>query len=359
MAYIKLGPTGTYFGSTKLGIFLTKENASYVNDSVLESTLANFLLTGFIVRISKHEFDNIKVDKAQLTNIPLQFVGVNQPKTIEPVLDVTAELPLNPATGDRYIVWHNATGPWLGRKDYIAEFNGSTWDFTEPQNGWIVPVYQLGTSTNYIGTYPSGRWSLDDGSIIELQRIINTNLDGDEGQTNPDEDWATKTWVNNQLGIETQNRIAQDNYIIGLINQLSQNIAIPPASQITITDAANYYTGTNVEAALQEIGLRLLNQGHSIDTIETNLTNLTNLVNTLLETQSGTSIHIYNGVTVIQQNHYRGYIPIWQLYEYQNPGSPESSMELQGVLAMPTKATVNELRFEFDRVYNLVMILNN
>ena len=62
MAYIKLGPIGDYFASARLGIYLSAGNAQQVEDSLLETTLKNFLLTGFFVLIEKHEFENIRIN---------------------------------------------------------------------------------------------------------------------------------------------------------------------------------------------------------------------------------------------------------------------------------------------------------
>ncbi len=45
-----------------------------------------------------------------------------------------------PTTGDRYIVAATATGDWTGQEDNIAEWNGSSWDFTTPSLGMIVAI---------------------------------------------------------------------------------------------------------------------------------------------------------------------------------------------------------------------------
>jgi len=53
--------------------------------------------------------------------------------------DLSAD-PGGPATGDRYIVASGGSGLWAGKDDDIAEFNGTTWDFTTPTNGFAVMV---------------------------------------------------------------------------------------------------------------------------------------------------------------------------------------------------------------------------
>jgi len=48
--------------------------------------------------------------------------------------------PTSPSVGDRYIVASSATGDWSGHDDEIAQWNGSSWDFTEPLEGMFVFV---------------------------------------------------------------------------------------------------------------------------------------------------------------------------------------------------------------------------
>lgn len=53
--------------------------------------------------------------------------------------DLTAP-PGGPNTGDRYIVASVATGDWATHEDDIAEYNGVTWDFLTPEEGWSLWV---------------------------------------------------------------------------------------------------------------------------------------------------------------------------------------------------------------------------
>lgn len=48
--------------------------------------------------------------------------------------------PGSPTLGDRYIVASGGTGDWLGKDDQIAEWNGSSWDFTVPVEGFALWV---------------------------------------------------------------------------------------------------------------------------------------------------------------------------------------------------------------------------
>jgi hypothetical protein len=53
--------------------------------------------------------------------------------------DLTAP-PGGETTGDRYIVAATATGAWAGQEDNIAEWNGSSYDFTTPTTGMTTAV---------------------------------------------------------------------------------------------------------------------------------------------------------------------------------------------------------------------------
>lgn len=48
--------------------------------------------------------------------------------------------PGSPSTGDRYIVATGGTGAWSGYDGYVTEYNGSSWDFVEPNEGFACEV---------------------------------------------------------------------------------------------------------------------------------------------------------------------------------------------------------------------------
>lgn len=55
-----------------------------------------------------------------------------------PVTSTINDPPAVPTTGDRYIVGSAPTGAWIGFTDYIAEWNGVSWDLEAPEEGWAV-----------------------------------------------------------------------------------------------------------------------------------------------------------------------------------------------------------------------------
>lgn len=362
MAYIKLGPLGDYFGSSRIGLYLNEYNAAEVDDNLLHTRLKNFLLTGFIIIIDKFEYDNIKIDQRTYGNLPLQVVGVHTPLIIEPIESVLNEPPLNPIEGQRHLVWPAGTGLWSGRRDTIAEFDGDKWIFHTPKDGWTVPVYALGISMHYIGHYPSGYWDITEERIIELETII---IGPPEDPTANPNDWATRPWVLDRIGDEADARAAYDQYLLGLIMAIQTTINTPNASQIPVEDVNNYFTGTNVELVLQELGAMMQQQGQGItlinQTIATIQQQIQNIINSLGQTQNRAIVFL--NTNQINFNHNVGSIPIWNLYEVNNPATVSgnavtSTTELSGVVAQPNRLTFTNIRFTFSKNYTLVLVLN-
>lgn len=67
------------------------------------------------------------------------------------VLSIVTEVPATPAEGDRYLVGVGATGDFSGKDNQIAEFNGTTWDFTVVEKGTYVSVDDVADSIYYFG----------------------------------------------------------------------------------------------------------------------------------------------------------------------------------------------------------------
>ncbi len=74
------------------------------------------------------------------------------------VLEHRSDPPSSPSTGDRYLVNENATGDWDGYEDQIAEWDGSSWKFFEPNDGWTVWIEDENKSRVYNDSYPEGTW---------------------------------------------------------------------------------------------------------------------------------------------------------------------------------------------------------
>ena len=72
--------------------------------------------------------------------------------------------PAMPSTGDRYIVATGGTGAWVGKDGQIAEFDGSVWVFSVPNEGFATRVSMLEEITSSM----SARWTV---SMFLLMRL--------------------------------------------------------------------------------------------------------------------------------------------------------------------------------------------
>lgn len=76
----------------------------------------------------------------------------------------TAAPPGSPALGNLYIVPSGATGAWAGQTDKVAFYNGATWEFYTPAEGWRTWV----SDENLMVVYTGAAWDdtiLGGGSI--------------------------------------------------------------------------------------------------------------------------------------------------------------------------------------------------
>ena len=71
------------------------------------------------------------------------------------VSDPSTIISLN--TGDKFIVGVGATGDFSGQEDSIANWNGASWEFYPPQEGWVMILNELGSGIIYI--YQSSTWN--------------------------------------------------------------------------------------------------------------------------------------------------------------------------------------------------------
>lgn len=81
--------------------------------------------------------------------------------------DLTAP-PSSPGTGDRYIVGVGATGAWSGHDNDIAEWNGTSWDFTTPNEGFACWVEDENVIYVYNGSWVKMGTVIDHGNLLGL-----------------------------------------------------------------------------------------------------------------------------------------------------------------------------------------------
>lgn len=90
----------------------------------------------------------------------------------EPVIDELNDPPGSPTTGDRYLIDDNPTGDWVGHPNEIAEWNGSSWDFFVPEEGWAVFIEDI----DLLKVFQAGDW-VAFGSAIDHGNLSGLNDD--------------------------------------------------------------------------------------------------------------------------------------------------------------------------------------
>jgi len=114
--------------------------------------------------------------------------------------------PVSPATGDTYLVGTSPSGAWIGHAKDIAEWNGSSWDFTDGVQGDFL--YNATNALTYI--FRSGNWvqttgipALNKGNSISNGLTIGTNnakaLTFETNNTTRGNVSSTGTWTINNL----------------------------------------------------------------------------------------------------------------------------------------------------------------
>jgi len=84
--------------------------------------------------------------------------------------------PTSPSVGDRYIVASGATGDWSGHENDIAEWNGSSWEFTSPLEGMITYVKDEDKLYQYITSW--GEFSSSSSIADRIEKTVTQNSHG-------------------------------------------------------------------------------------------------------------------------------------------------------------------------------------
>jgi len=140
--------------------------------------------------------------------------------------------PASPSTGDRYIVGSSPTGDWSGRTNDVAEWNGSSWDFTTPNEGfacWVEDEDALyvfnGTSWVQFGS------TLDHGALQGLSdddhpQYLNT--------TRGDARYYTQTQLD---GGQLDNRYYTETEVDNLLNNKADKVSGATSGNLASLDA--------------------------------------------------------------------------------------------------------------------------
>lgn len=181
------------------------------------------------------------------------------------VITRTATPPLSPSAGNRYLVIATATGAFAGKENQIAIYNGSGYDFIMPTTGTHMTVDDLSTAiilyngTSWVEqsfevtTASTGLTKV--GNDIQIDSgaagaglgfavgVLSVNVDASSIEINSD------TLRVKALGIK-------DSMI-----DFGTGVGQVSGVDMPIADAGNYFATDNVEAALQELGAKIITVG--------------------------------------------------------------------------------------------------
>src|SRR4030042_5631814 len=88
---------------------------------------------------------------------------------LDPVLTTETAPPPGPAIGARYLIGAGATGDWTGLDDQIAQWDGSTWQYTSQNEG-----YQFWHSgDDLMLVYDGTAWRSEDPNVVDPSVVGN------------------------------------------------------------------------------------------------------------------------------------------------------------------------------------------
>ena len=126
----------------------------------------------------------------------------------------------------------------------------------------VIPIYRWGVSATYVGTHPSGYWQYDESSVEQILTILPPDLDANN--------FAIQLFEREQ-----RERIASDKALQELTTQIQQSVGGRiRAAAVELEDPNGYFDGNNVELALAELAVGLINQGRAIEEVYRLLTGI-------------------------------------------------------------------------------------
>lgn len=108
------------------------------------------------------------------------------------VLAFQATPPGGPTLGDKYVVTATATGAWAGQENDLAIYNGSTWDFYTPVEGWIL--YDQGANARMQFTSSWAEFTGGGGGSLPAGGTTGQVLKKQSG-TDGDADWEDESYI--------------------------------------------------------------------------------------------------------------------------------------------------------------------
>ncbi|MFA5389192.1 MAG: DUF2793 domain-containing protein [Candidatus Omnitrophota bacterium] len=124
----------------------------------------------------------------------------------DPVIAIQTTPPVDPASGDRYVVSPAGAGAWADEDNNIAVYNDGTWDFTPPLQSYAVFNKTDNAGYVYNGTswvafsgasaYTWGTGLTNAGTTVSVDTTVIANLTGEQTLTNKTISGAANTLQN-------------------------------------------------------------------------------------------------------------------------------------------------------------------
>jgi hypothetical protein len=196
----------------------------------------------------------------------------------ESCLDILLTPPGSPSTGDRYLINGTGTDAWAGHDYAIAEWNGSSWDFTAPTTGTFVSVDDDNQNLWY---YNGSAWvarsvqaltaSLGveiSSANIQLDLSSGNGLALDTNEVYVDVDALVGEGLTSTGTLPAKNMVidwstAYNDSKAIKASDLSSTANAKGASIIGVEDAAGLTSNTNVETILAELLTKVYEYGRT------------------------------------------------------------------------------------------------
>jgi uncharacterized protein (TIGR02145 family) len=191
----------------------------------------------------------------------------------EPILDILITPPVVLTTGDRYAIGASATADWSGQDGDIAEWNGSTWDFTTPSDGWTI--INLNDSKPYTYNSLSSNFWVQSGADIP---VLTSTTDGIVNQS-----WFDDL---NDVVVNTENYLNDGLNEINILN--SSNTIVGTITTEATDRTISIKAGTNITLAVDEAN----------DLITINATSTTSIPGGSINSLQFNSTGSFNGTSI-------------------------------------------------------------